>query len=194
MIKFDDLSIFSNGKDLYIRASILDIPLFENYYITEVYVENEYQSSIQSSWIPVKSYDIADNIKSIEEVFGKDSETALLADIENKLVFVYIKATSTNPSVDDVLICSAKTLAINATYNRCKLNTILMNSVKELNSKCDIPENFINNFLRMKALDLAICLGKFTEAQEYFDKFIKGDACTTIPEIKPCGCNGRNNI
>ena len=54
---------------------------------------------------------------------------------------------------------------------------------------CSIPRSFIDKYLQIKAIELALCCKDYCKAAEYWSKFISKRAKVLIKE---CGCHGRN--
>ena len=66
----------------------------------------------------------------------------------------------------------------------------LMAGIKELGNSCEIPANFINNFLQLQALEAATKTGNYQALLKYWEKFVFSGE-TSISTKKSCGCHGR---
>jgi hypothetical protein len=63
----------------------------------------------------------------------------------------------------------------------------LMKYVREVENSCDIPYNFVDQFLRLKAVQLALATGNYTLAIQYWKRFFSN----LKPKNIVCTCNGR---
>lgn len=109
--------------------------------------------------------------------------------LANNMFFVYAIATGT-PSPDtpcgfDNSVLMGTVVNLYPFYQ----NTICY--LKEINNDCQTPKGFVDMILRLKALELCIRTGNYTQAIKYWKKFF----CTTINQIPTynCTCNGRSN-
>ena len=111
--------------------------------------------------------------------------TELLYNLNQDLLFVYVKIKGT-PSIDTP--CGMDNIyTLGITLNTCFIYNSIMQSVKEVAKDCDIPKNFIDSYLRFKAFEICINTEHYTEAVNYYNRFIKGKS---TPVTSNCNCYG----
>lgn len=105
------------------------------------------------------------------------SEEELGVYLDNTMLFVYIIAK-----------CNGQDISKNmgAVVNLYPYYQGMMNGVKEINNTCNVPKYFINNILRLKAVELSIRTGNYIQAIKYWKKFFSTERIKT--EHRPCGC------
>ena len=64
-----------------------------------------------------------------------------------------------------------------------------MKYIRSIESNCDIPKQFIDYILRIKALELALNTGNYLLAIKYWNKFFKN--IFTQESINTCNCYGK---
>lgn len=105
--------------------------------------------------------------------------------IFNKLLYIKVYAEGT-PSIDTP--CGMdNTYVLGITFDLSVVYNNMLNSVKEVNNTCKVPRNFIDYFLKYKALQYAIKTKNYTEANNIYDKYMVYNTPTII---KKCNCNG----
>lgn len=186
MVKFNELRITPNGQTMVIDASVLNLDYYTNVYIDEILIDNQ-DTYINSgpSEKAISVYKASDNIKDVRVELDKSNFTYHLTD---NLFFVYIKTKGSPTANTPCGLDNVYTLG--TVMYLCSLYTHMMSYIKELNnsSNCSIPKDFINEFLRFKALEFSISSGHYTEAINFYNKFIKNLNSNTT--IKTCNCHG----
>lgn len=220
MIIFDQLNIAPSGKHLIIEARVDNLDFFDGVEIDSIVIDSQdtYVPNGPSS-NPILTHKIVqdeyDNTYSIpednecspilEESDGSYcltkseqktryvklliSQEELGVSLNNTMLFVYVIAKG-YPSPDTP--CG---------YDNCKVMGVVVNlypyyqsmmsGIKEIDSTCNIPKYFINNILRLKAIELSVRTGNYIQAIKYWKKFFSSDRIR--PTDKPCICYGRNN-
>ena len=64
-----------------------------------------------------------------------------------------------------------------------------MKYVKQIENNCEIPKEFIDLSLRIKALELCIRTGNYPQAIKYWNKYFK-NKIGTITRVTNCSCYG----
>lgn len=117
------------------------------------------------------------------------NHTDLNVSLSNNMFFVYAIATGT-PAPDTP--CGFDNSQIMGTVvNLYSFYQQTMCYIRELENDCQIPKEFINMILRLKALELSIRTGNYPQAIKYWNKFFLNQN-NKVP-IYNCGCNGRSN-
>lgn len=185
MIRFNELKISSHGK-LFLDAEVKGDTYYDNVYIDKVIIDNQ-DSFLMSgpSSTPIYEYSFADASKEKAVSLVLDNSN-MLADMKGDILFVYI-ITKGTPSMDTP--CGMdNTITLGITYNEQTILNNYLTYIKEVGRNCHVPKGFIDYFLKVKAFELAIEVGNYTEAISLWRRFFKGQA-TEVINFK-CGCNG----
>ena len=180
MIEFNELKISTDNQCMIIDVSVKNISIYDNVYLDSIIIDNQdtFTNNGPSS-NPVYSLIVEGDSKNFRIVLGNTD-----LDIQNNMFFVYISTKGT-PSPDTP--CSMdNNISVGILYNKYLLYKLFMNSVKEVESECNIPKNFINNILRLKALELCLSTGNYIQAIKYWNKFFKNNKYDLNTNI----CNG----
>ena len=187
MIQFNALEIAADNSNLTIDVSIEDISYFDDMYIDTIYIDdqNSYISTGPSSH-PIYTYEakktLMEEYNLSEDLYSnfihdygdsKNIRIDISSDdlaITDKLLFVYIVLGGT-PSADIPYVLDTQ-ISLGIVYNKLPIFNNLMNYIKPCNNSEVIPLNFINYFLRLKELEISIDTGHYTNAIEYWKKFI----------------------
>lgn len=184
MIKFNELRITPDGQNLIIDVSVKDLEYYTDVYLDSIQIDTQdtfVGNSPSSKVVYTKTID--GNQKSIRLELGKGD---LLPTLNDNLFFVFVKVKGT-PSIDTP--CGMDNLTtVGTVLNKYPIYRDIMQYIKEVTSSCTIPKNFIDKYLRFKAFEISIVTGHYTEAIEYYNKFIKG--IKNISNNVDCGCYG----
>ncbi len=185
MIRFNNLSINASGQ-LLIDAQVKGDSYFDNVYIDKVIIDTQKTFLTGGpSETPVYTYTFDEEVNAKEVNLVLDSSD-MLVNIKHDLLFIYI-VTKGAPSMDTPCgMDNYITLGI-AYYQQTILGTFL-NYMKEIENNCAVPKHFIDYYLRIKAFELSIDTGNYTQAIIYWNKFFINN--TTISSNSNCGCNG----
>lgn len=188
MIRFNELGISNDGKYLIIDVSVRGQHYYDNVFIDSISIDTQdtYKDGGPSSSIVYH--------KDFEGRRMKHYRTALsvgefLPSLNDNMFFVYIRAKGT-PTIDTPC-CMDNEYTLGVTFNTCPLYNAIMGYIRETESRCSVPKNFINMFLQFKALEACINTDHYPQAIEYYNKFFKnlGKAKTSSYK-KPCNCHG----
>lgn len=185
MIRFNELKISSNGK-LFIDAEVKGDAYYDNVYIDKVIIDNQDSFLISGpSSTPIYEYSFADNSKEKAVNLVLDNSN-MVADMKGDMMFVYI-ITKGAPSIDTP--CGMdNTITLGIAYSEQTILNSYLTYIKEIGRHCQVPKGFIDYFLKVKAFELAIEVGNYTEAISLWRRFFK-DQAAGITNFK-CGCNG----
>lgn len=183
MVTFQELRITPDGKNLIIDIVVKDLKYYTDVYIDSINIDTQdtfIESGPSSKVVYTKV--IEGDTKSVRLELGVGD---LLPSLNDNLFFVYVKTKGT-PSIDTP--CGMDDIyTLGITLNVCSIYNNIMQSVKEVANNCSIPKNFIDSYLRFKAFELCINTGHYTEAVNYYNRFIKGKS---TPVTNNCDCYG----
>lgn len=184
MITFQELRITPDGQKLIIDVSVRDLEYYTDVYLDSIQIDTQdtfIESGPSSEVVYTKTID--GNSKSVRLELGAGD---LLPTFNDNLFFVYVRTKGT-PSVDTP--CGMDNLTtLSTVFNKYFIYNDIMQYVKEVNTDCIIPKNFIDKYLRFKAFEISIVTGHYIEAIKYYNKFIK-DTSNVITNVN-CGCYG----
>lgn len=193
----DDTNFNPNGEDTWIYKDILEKDKYYSFKVEDefTYEFSNYAGDLQYSFDYggkyLNSHIFQFNGEDLIEYNPK--EINIVVDyrnfpynLEKDLLFVYIKAEGTPTSDTPCGMDNEYTLGV--TFNACLLYSTFMNSIKQVEKECEIPKDFINYFLRFKAIELGIETGNYMQAIQYYNKFI-ADKIKLLPS-KDCNCYG----
>ena len=185
MIKFTELRV--QKERLIIVAEVREIEdYYDNVYIDEILIDTQdtFVTTGPSANV-IYSTTVEGNQKKVTLSLSVNDFTDNNIDINKTMFFVYAKAKG----IPHPCPCGFdQETSIGVTFSMCPIYNATMQYVKEVEYTCDIPENFINMYLRFKAIQYSIESGHFTQAIKYYNKFFKGIG---VLNFKSCGCHGR---
>ena len=196
MIQFNTLKITQDGKNLIINASVKNLSYYTNVLIGSIIIDNQdtYSASGPSS-NPIYKHSFAskdlvtnEDISGFKNISITMSSKELLdnnGDLNDDILYVYLIAVGT-PSADtpcgmDNVDTLGVALNLKPIYNNG------MNYIKQVESTCEIPKDFIDFILRYKALDLALKTENYIQANKYWNKFFKKNNVVSL-NTNSCGC------
>lgn len=196
MIQFNTLKITQDGKNLIINASVKNLSYYTNVLIGSIIIDNQdtYSASGPSS-NPIYEHSFAskdlvtnEDISGFKNISITISAKELLdnnGDLNDDILYVYLIAVGT-PSADtpcgmDNVDTLGVALNLKPIYNNG------MNYIKQVESTCEIPKDFIDFILRYKAFDLALKTENYIQANKYWNKFFKNNNVVSL-NTNSCGC------
>lgn len=215
MIIFNNLKISQDNKCLYIDVQIDNSIYFKDMYIDSIFIDTDetYVSNGPSN-NAIKVYtassvypeiftedDLDNNVLDEEDqaIIYDDEEDysyarqvslsldkTILGSLENRIFFVYVIAGG-NPSPNTPCGMDV-TQVMKAVINTYPIYQNSMNYIKELDSLCKVPQNFIDYILNVEAFDLSIQTGNYNKAIQLWKDYF-----CSLPKIETltCGCNER---
>lgn len=82
--------------------------------------------------------------------------------------------------------CSETQLTI-PLYNLTILRLSALELAKTIKEDCNIPREFLDKILQIKAIETALCCGAYCDAAKYWKMFYSNKK---VKPIKKCGCHG----
>lgn len=183
MIKFTDLRV-QKGR-LTIVAEVREIDdYYDDVYIDKIIVDTQ-DTFITSgpSANPIYSGTVDGNKKEFSVSLSSTELGGI--DIDHTMFFVYGVAKGT-PAPDTP--CGYDDInSVGVTFSMCPIYNKTMGYIKEVENSCEIPRDFVNMILQLKAIQYSVDSGHFTQAVKYYNKFYKNLSVNTS---HTCGCHG----
>ena len=189
MIQFNTLKITQDGKNLIINASVKNLSYYTNVLIGSIVIDNQdtYSANGPSS-NPIYKHSFAgkdlvtnEDIAGLKNISITVSAKELLdnnGDLNDDILYVYLIAVGT-PSADTPCgMDNVNTLGVALNLRPIYNNGI--NYIKQVESTCEIPKDFIDFILRYKALDLALKTENYIQANKYWNKFFKNNNVVSL--------------
>lgn len=196
MIQFNTLKITQDGKNLIINASVKNLSYYTNVLIGSIVIDNQDTYSTRGpSSNPIYRHSFAGkDLVTDEEIAGLKNISITISakelldnngDLNDDILYVYLIAVGT-PSADTPCgMDNVNTLGVALNLRPIYNNGI--NYIKQVESTCEIPKDFIDFILRYKALDLALKTENYIQANKYWNKFFKNNNVVSL-NTNSCGC------
>ena len=183
MIKFTELRV--QKERLTIVAEVREIEnYYDNVYIDKIIVDTQDTFTTSGpSANPIYSVTVDGNKKEFSVSLSATELGGI--DINHTMFFVYgvakgTPAPETPCGYDDVN-------SVGVTFSMCPIYNKTMGYIKEVENSCEIPKDFINMIIQLKAIQYSVDSGHFTQAVKYYNKFYKNLSVNTS---HTCGCHG----
>lgn len=183
MITFNELRITQDAKELRINATLEYPTIFEDAYISSLIIDagdTFVESGPSSEPIYTKTY--TQGTLTISESLDFEALTKSLSD---NIFFVYIVVEGLPASYDECMYGPAVNVGV--VVNLYPFYQKTMCFMKEMTNECESPDDLIDSILRLKALELSIYTGNYTQAIEFWNKYFKHH----VPVSPPCKCGKR---
>lgn len=177
MVHFNELKITPDAKKLIIDVSVLKEDYYKDVYLDSIIIDSQdtYVGNYPSSE-PLYQYTIPDieSQMSGKTVYQKHIRLVLdTLDLPlNNLLFVYVTVKGT-PTPDTPCGCD-NIVTLKTVVNLYPFYQQAMAYIKDIAKVCSNHSEFADFILRLKALQLAITTGHYTDAIKYYNKFFKG--------------------
>ena len=216
MLQFNELRITPDNKHLIIDVSVQEDSYYSKVVIDSIVIDTQdtYVANGPSSK-PIFAYNVNEDNLNLTYSIPEDCCNPVLLEEDNSYCFTY--GLEKSQHIRLILSTSDLKVSLNNTMffvyaiasgtpapdTPCGFdNSTIMQTVvnlypfyqntlcylKELNSDCQVPKGLIDMILRLKALELSIRTGNYTQAIKYWNKFFS-KVNTSIP-INNCRCNG----
>lgn len=194
MIQFKQLQITPDNKKVIIDIGINQSIPFKGFYIDEVFIE-PYQNFTDTQTMSNDRTPFSlkihkeKKIKQVRlELTNQDFTNYSIKN--NDLLFVYIRVKFIKEDAGSVVpTCTRdKEVTVGVAYNKYNIYHKIISYMKELN-QCEVPKNFINWYLRWKAIELAEKTCNYNSLVWLWKKFIKSPIIENNSNSN-CGCNG----
>lgn len=207
MIEFNELYVNQKRKCLIIGVQIEDLPYYEGVIIDSVVLDTEMKylpdDSTYDGIVLYTKDNPSMNVLSTEDgrslrielnqsvldVLQEDSDYKINLN-ENHMYTVTVQADTSNaPNIGlSPCECSESTVT-RSLMDMQPIYNSLMAGIKQVATDCTIPKTFIDNVLRMNALDSALKTGNYQLAAKFWSQFYS-DSKTTSIKTRNCGCHG----
>lgn len=196
MIQFNTLKITQDGKNLIINASVKNLSYYTNILIGSIVIDNQdtYSASGPSS-NPIYKHSFAGkdlvtnkDIAGLKNINITVSAKELLdnnGDLNDDILYIYLIAVGVPSANTPCGMDNVNTLGVALNIRPIYNNGI--NYIKQVESTCEIPKDFIDFILRYKALDLALKTENYIQANKYWNKFFKNNNVVSL-NTNSCGC------
>ena len=183
MIKFTELRV--QKERLTIVAEVREIEnYYDNVYIDKIIIDSQdtFKTSGPSA-NPIYSVTVNGNEKKVSISLSSTELGGI--DMNHTMFFVYgvakgTPAPETPCGFDD-------TNSVGVTFSMCPIYNKTMGYIKEVENSCEIPKEFINMIIQLKAIQYSVDSGHFTQAVKYYNKFYKNLSVNTS---HTCSCHG----
>lgn len=188
MTHFNELRITPDGNHLIIDVSVPGDTYYRPTLITSIDIDrvtadgdNTFVNSYSPSSQAINVYS-SEGVKRIR-LFLDSSDLGY--SLNGNMLFVFVRTNGeTTPDVP----CGMDNITTMGTVtNMYPFYQQAMNYIGELASTCNVPQNFIDYILRLKALELAVKTGNYPDAIKYYLKFFNGKENITVRK-GGCGC------
>lgn len=184
MVEFNELRITDDQQYLIIDVQINPDPFYDDVYIDSILIDDQDSFvSVDNPTGAVFTYNIEDT--SVKSIRLELSETNINRSFNNTLLFIYT-VTSGEPS-EDAPCGTTDPIVMKTVIDLYPIYQSLMQNVKEVENSCEIPYNFVDKYLRFKAVQLAIATGNYPIAIKYWKMFF----ANMKPKQTICSCNGK---
>lgn len=169
MVQFNELRINPEGTKLIIDISVKDSEYYQNVYIDTISIDTQ-DTFIDSgpSGEPAYTKTLEGDNKSIRLELGTGD---LLPSLLDNMFFVWVRTKGTpsiaTPCGEDNSLVLGVVIALYPLYQYA------FGYIKELEKECSTPRGFINFILQLKAFQLAVRTGHYTQAIKYWERFFK---------------------
>lgn len=181
MVQFNQLKFDTNGN-LIIDIQVQEQPYYTNVFLDQIKIdtENTYIDGKPSN-NAIYSSTISGNQKKYQVQI---SSSQLLATNKN-ILFVWVK-TKGSPSISTP--CGQDNeYTVGVCYHKDIIYNTGIKFIKELESCCEIPKNFIDFILKLDALELSIQTENYDFVIEMW-KYLIDTQYSNLIQTK-CGCN-----
>lgn len=185
MLEFKLIKYDSSEKCLNITVRVKDLPYYDGITIESLVIDNQdtYISSGPSEE-PIIKVDYSD--QGLKEITFQLYYKQLGLEVETNMLFIYAIAKGT-PSpdtpcgMDNVITMSVYIPPLKSFYSS------FMSQLSEVENSCSIPKNFIDSYLKFKALMLCVNTQQLPVAVRIWNKFFTK---TYISNGQSCKCSG----
>ena len=134
-----------------------------------------------------ESYCFTYGLDSMKHVRLELPLNALGIDCSSDILFVYVIATGTPAAATPCGFDNSKIMGtvVNLKY----MYDNMLYYIRQIESECEVPRNFIDSILKYKAFELSIRTGNYPLAIKYWKKYLSNNNLN-IPTIKTCNCYG----
>ena len=215
MLEFRELRITPDGKHLIIDVAVQEHSYYENVFIDSIIIDTQ-DTYVQNgpSSKPVYQYKVEeDGVQNLYALPEECSCNPILIDEDKSYCFTYgyeegrhvrLMLSTKDITLNNMLFVYVVAKGTPSPDTPCGLdNAIIMQTVvdlypfyqntlcflKELNNSCEVPKGFTDMILRLKALELCIRTGNYSQAIKYWKKFFSNNNRVVVTTSN-CKYNG----
>lgn len=187
MIEIRNITITPRGDKMIIDANIELDEAFENCFIKEVFIDTQdtytmsgpsenivYRKLItkdDASKLPESTITI-NGVEKVRDLHLVICEEEICASLMSDFFVVYIQADG-EFNKSEVSRCDSFNVVLGCCFWMWPLYKEFMNFIRELNTKCEVPRNFIYTYLKYQGLITSVRTGNVADAIFLFDKYIR---------------------
>lgn len=186
MIEIRNITITPRGDKMIIDANIELDESFENCFIKEVFIDTQdtYTMSGPSENIVYRKLITKDDASKLPEstitINGVEKvrnlhlviyEEEICASLMSDFFVVYIQADGVFDK-SEVSRCDSFNVVLGCCFWMWPLYKEFMNFIRELNTKCEVPRNFIYTYLKYQGLITSVRTGNVADAIFLYSKYI----------------------
>ena len=216
MVIFNDLRISEDSEYLVVDVSIEDSDFYKDVTIESVVIDNQDTYIVNGpSENPVYKTTVIYNPELVHSQGNKFEDPVRVEDksycycydenkqnvvltipksklggcLKNNIFFVYIiTAGEVLPDTPKEFIPNSN-IAIGVVYNKLLFYLKAITYLDELNKRCSIPKKLIDYILKLKALELNVTTGNYTQVAKYWNKYFKvNNNGTNNSSCSTCSC------
>jgi len=191
MIDIKETYIGEGGEALYINAAVKSAEYYENVFISDLWIVNQdqYKEGMKPENLTEGQYAYHESFKNAKTIDGSilAEELMIPGSFRNGLFVIILKASGTPTS--DTPCGMDNIYTITAVCNIQPLYKKVASTIKMMEFDVDnkqIPDEFINEFIKLRALEVEIKAGNYTQACILYKKYFIRNVKSTIK----CNCNG----
>lgn len=203
MLHFNELRISLDSKYLVIDVSVNNQDWYDKVVIDSIIIDNQNTYILNGpSSTPIYCYKVPTTSKepcssSVEGEICSNNQRHIRLELPlnilginpyKDMLFVYAIASGVPEASTPCGLDNRKIMG--TVINLYPFYQQTMCYLKELNKDCQVPKEFIDMILRLKALELSVKTGNYPQAINYWNKFFAQKECQVV--INKCGCNGGN--
>lgn len=168
MIQFNELRITPNDEKIIVDVEIANSVYYDNISIDSIVIDTQ-DTYVDNGPSANAVYSTPVNSKFIR----LSIDTEEYPELKGKMLFVYIITAGEFPSDTPIEIIKYNT--IGTIINKYPIYKKAMLYIKELADTNNIPKGFIDQILKIKALELSLKTGNYQEAIRYWNKLFKNN-------------------
>ena len=190
MIKIDKAKVEYNDSDkrwqINFKVEIVE-DYVDEYHIDSIKITNQDNYGLDNGWDTLYQYTDTPETE-YEHIISEGDPITLLHvdDIGKDLMFIRVSLALNEGVEDPTIRCTSETTFIIATFNVKNIFDARIQHIKEINTCCEIPKEYIDNFLQYTAFKTALVTSNYVSAIKMYKKLMGNKHKST--NINSCGC------
>lgn len=188
VIIFDKLNVETDGSAINIKCHIDNKSYYSNLYISTLSISTQESNPTEDSpgTLIYNTTIPNSNLKELNITLSKN-DLLVSKSLDEYVFFIYVTVTGTFGS--DVPCGQDARVTLGITYNKYPMYKQLMTFVKELGNTCSVPTEFIDDYLKYKALQLSVATSNIPLIIDYFNGWYRSKPIDNHT-VKCCKCHG----